>query len=132
MTRSTIDVATRYLPALLLCVGIFLVSSMPKPPIPEVLVFWNSDKLLHAAAYCLFAVLVLVGAVARAGGVTRGARIEAALFAVGYGVTDELHQSIVPGRTMSVLDLTADTIGALLGAFVVGNLVLRAWRRAAG
>lgn len=122
MTRS--DVAKRYLPALAACVAIFIVSSMRRPPIPEVLEFWNSDKLLHAAAYCVLAVLLLVGARARAGALTTGARVEAALLAALYGVSDELHQSFVPGRSMSGLDVAADALGAALGAFVVGALVL--------
>lgn len=34
--------------------------------------------------------------------------------AVGYGITDEFHQSFVPGRTMSAADLLVDLIGASL------------------
>lgn len=33
-----------------------------------------------------------------------------------YGVSDEFHQSFVPGRYPSVSDIAADTIGAFLGA----------------
>ncbi len=33
-----------------------------------------------------------------------------------YGVTDEFHQSFVPGRHPSLSDVVADTIGALVGA----------------
>lgn len=36
------------------------------------------------------------------------------IFTSLYGVTDELHQYFVPGRTSDVLDWTADTIGALI------------------
>ncbi|MBI1947071.1 MAG: VanZ family protein [Deltaproteobacteria bacterium] len=132
MSRRAVDVALRYLPALLGAAAIFAVSSMPRPPIPEVLVFWDSDKLLHAAAYCVLAVAVLYGARARAGGLTMGARAEAALAAALYGVTDEWHQSFVPGRSMSSYDLIADALGACLGAMVgglvVGVLVPRARR----
>lgn len=32
-----------------------------------------------------------------------------------YGVSDEFHQSFVPGRCMDVFDWVADTIGALVG-----------------
>lgn len=35
------------------------------------------------------------------------------LFAALYGVSDELHQSFVPGRTASVLDWMTDVFGAL-------------------
>lgn len=33
---------------------------------------------------------------------------------VAYGVVDELHQSAVPGRTCSVMDLGSDAMGAWL------------------
>ena len=32
-----------------------------------------------------------------------------------YGVSDELHQSFVPGRTMTAIDLAFDVVGAGLG-----------------
>jgi VanZ family protein len=114
MSRRFVDVAIRYLPALMGAAAIFAVSSMPRPPIPEVLVFWNSDKLLHAAAYCVLAVLVLYGARARAGGLTTGARAEAAITAALYGVTDEWHQSFEPSRTATVRDVLFDAAGVAL------------------
>jgi VanZ family protein len=33
-----------------------------------------------------------------------------------YGVSDEFHQSFVPGRNPSLSDVVADTVGALAGA----------------
>jgi len=36
------------------------------------------------------------------------------IFTSLYGVTDELHQYFVPGRTSDVLDWIADTLGALI------------------
>ena len=43
----------------------------------------------------------------------------AVLLAVGYGVTDEWHQSFVPGRTPELRDLLADAVGSTFGAGVV-------------
>lgn len=40
------------------------------------------------------------------------------LFGLIYGVSDEFHQIFVPGRTATFLDLTVDTLGALIGGFV--------------
>ncbi|MCC7071933.1 MAG: VanZ family protein [Deltaproteobacteria bacterium] len=129
MARPASQVAIRYLPALVGAVAIFAVSSMSRPPIPEILEFWNSDKLLHAIAYAGLATLILIGARARTGHLGWSARLEAALGATLYGMSDEWHQSFVPGRGMSSYDLIADTAGACLGAFVLGVLVLRRWPR---
>ena len=41
-----------------------------------------------------------------------------AFLAVAFGVTDEVHQSFVPGRNADLMDLVADTLGASLGAVI--------------
>lgn len=122
--------AAGYLPLVAGCAAIFAVSSLPRPPIPELLEFWNSDKLLHALAYCVLGVLALFGAWVRVGALSRGARAEAVIVTSLYGLSDELHQSFVPGRSMSGADLVADVAGGLLGALVVGVAILRARDRA--
>ena len=43
-----------------------------------------------------------------------------------YGLSDELHQYFVPGRTASPLDAMADTIGVAFGVFIWG--ILMDWR----
>jgi VanZ family protein len=42
-----------------------------------------------------------------------------------YGITDEWHQSYVPGRSPDVRDVVADTVGAVLAMLVVAWLVRR-------
>ena len=39
----------------------------------------------------------------------------ATLITVGYGCFDELHQALVPGRFASVLDVSLNTLGAVIG-----------------
>lgn len=82
-----------------------------------------SDKHAHVLAYALLcALIVLPLAGGRWIGVTWRTVLAAALLAIGYGITDEIHQSFVPGRDMSMLDLAADTVGACASA-----AGLRAW-----
>ncbi|HHB76440.1 MAG TPA: VanZ family protein, partial [Desulfobulbus sp.] len=38
--------------------------------------------------------------------------ISVVIFCLLYGVSDEWHQSFVPGRTPDILDIAADTFGA--------------------
>jgi VanZ family protein len=42
----------------------------------------------------------------------------AAALSAAYGITDELHQSFVPGRFCTVSDMAADGIGSLAGAAI--------------
>lgn len=96
---------------------LFALSSVPNAgPLPADL----SDKVAHLVAYAGLAVLLMRGT---SGGTWAGCTSAAALAAWAiaslYGVTDEWHQSFVPGRSPSGLDLVADTAGAALGAFAV-------------
>ncbi|MEZ4248249.1 MAG: VanZ family protein [Polyangiales bacterium] len=45
-----------------------------------------------------------------------------AFLAAAFGLSDELHQAFVPGRTAEVLDFVADVLGASCGAFARGLL----------
>jgi VanZ family protein len=47
----------------------------------------------------------------------------ALLFTIMYGITDEIHQLFVWGRTTDILDVTADSIGGLL--FVIAFSVFQ-------
>jgi len=88
------------------------------------------DWLLHGIEFGVLAAACLYGA-------TRGfdrryrsgkAAMLALSIAVVFGALDELHQSFVPGRDVSLHDWISDSIGALL---VVLILVL-VWNRSAG
>ncbi len=71
------------------------------------------DGLWHGLGYGLLAALVLRAlAAARWQAVTGRTALLAAALATGYGVTDELHQWLVPGRTADWWDLFADATGA--------------------
>jgi VanZ family protein len=94
---------------------IFYLSSQSDVSIPSAL----SDKSWHSIGYTGFAMLIVR---ALAGGFPRRISTITAFLAIAlataYGVTDEFHQSFVPGRTSDVHDLFADATGAAIGAFV--------------
>ena len=69
------------------------------------------DKPAHAAEYALLGYFLARGL----GG--RRAALLGFFLAVGYSVLDEFHQSFVPGRDPSGLDLLADAFGAGVGAW---------------
>jgi VanZ family protein len=117
----------RWLPFAAACAGIWILSSMPHPPVPEVLHFQHADKLLHFLAYAVLGGLALVGMGARER--TRSALAAWALVAI-WGVCDEWHQSFVPGRTACVGDLAADLCAVGIG--LVAHRARRAARRRSG
>jgi VanZ family protein len=94
--------------------ALFVLSSIPNPP---GLARPGSDKVVHSA---LYAGLAVVAARALARGRVFDVRLAhalgALLIAVAYGAFDEFHQSFVAGRTSSLGDLGADTLGAAAAA----------------
>jgi VanZ family protein len=100
-------------PVVLWACLIFTLSSLPGgslrlPPIP------CADKLAHAGVYGVFA-LALLRALRR--GTSWPAPLLCAVTlgaALVYGISDELHQSFVPGRSVEALDVAADAAGATL------------------
>ena len=105
---------------------IFTLSSYPflQPP-GEVS---GRDKLAHLVVYGILG--HLVGNVAWEDIRNRRARRFVAAVAFGFlwGVFDEIYQGLVPGRFVSGLDLTADTIGAFLGVLTSWNAAVRGTR----
>jgi VanZ family protein len=105
--------------------AIFYVSGLQTAPLPEDV----SDKTAHLAAYTILAVLSVR---AVAGGlpcrVTWRIAWLALAIAGGYGIVDEIHQTLVPGRSGSIADWYADVAGALIGigaCWLWGMIALR-------
>lgn len=112
-------------PLMAWAVTIFLLSSFPQVsrlPLP-----YHLDKLAHAVVYGILA-WTAQRAFFHQSWWEAGRKWSIALaiaFATLYGLTDEFHQSFVPGRVSSVLDLGADVLGAIVAMSWV------AWRRRA-
>lgn len=109
----------------LYCWAIFLGSSDPNPPMPD-FYFPGMDKLAHMVLFGGLGALVSVGIrhAARKPGLTAQWTVPV-LFVAVYGLSDEIHQRYVPGRTFDLADWAADIAGALLAQTV---LYVFAWR----
>lgn len=108
----------RLLPAIAWMVAIFVVSA--QPTVPQLPGFLSSltSAIGHFTVYAVLAALLwwVLGAF----GVPAGRRFVIAFAgALVYGISDEWHQSFVPGRTPSVIDLFVDAIGALTGLVII-------------
>jgi VanZ family protein len=107
------DIVPRWLPALLLMAVIFVFSSRSSDELPD---FGGWDyffkKGAHALGYGLLALSYL-----RA--LPRRNYLLAWFLAVLYSATDEFHQSFVPGRHASVVDVIVfDNLGAMIALYL--------------
>lgn len=99
---------------------LFWLSHQPTLDTPSL--FSGQDKLFHAGAYGLLGILLLGSRRPEFTGYTGSQALTAALLASLYGISDEFHQSFVPGRSPEVLDWVADTTGALLAVLLLAQL----------
>jgi VanZ family protein len=105
-------------PLALYALAIFLASGRSNPPVADL----ASDKLLHAAAYAVFAVLAYRALHGGLGRYRPAAAAGAVALSAVYGGLDELHQALVPGRFPSAGDWLADVSGALAATVVLAVL----------
>ena len=107
--------------ALLIAAFLFVESSFASPSVggPR-----TNDLVSSIAHLCIYGALAYCCLHAFSkGGIARAALIALGVFL--YGVSDELHQSLVPSREPSVTDAALDLTGALLGSLGVELLGLR-------
>ncbi|MDR0909473.1 MAG: VanZ family protein [Spirochaetaceae bacterium] len=116
MNNRAIKILFR-LPALIIAIGIFSLSAQSVLPQPKGIFGW--DKFQHLLAYAslsfcagfwfstqdwkakpVFALLITIAV------------------SILYGLSDEIHQYFTPGRDCNIFDLLADSLGALIGAFL--------------
>ncbi len=114
-----------WLPVIVWCGLIFFQSAFPPP---EQVPRWpHFDKLLHFGAYGLLAALIcraLNTAALFHGKPVRLITCGIVLTTL-YGLSDEWHQSFVPGRSAELADLLADFAGALVGSTICVKLLRR-------
>ena len=121
-----------WVPVVLYCALIFVLSSVSDvPSLPGDM----SDKTGHGLLYLGLGFLV---ARALAGGLGQPLRLGmvavSIVLSTVYGLSDECHQWFVPSREFDLRDLTADAVGASIGAGVswlcgiIGPVLRRARR----
>jgi len=91
--------------------------------------------MAHATAFAILAVLLawFVDATALARPPRSTLRLYAAAWVITvlYGISDEIHQAFVPGRSPAVIDVAADGVGAALG-LAIWIFLRRRSRRSSG
>ena len=100
-----------WLPLLVGLSASFYLSSRPGRDVPHLM----PDAVAHVVEYAVLGLLVLR---AFNRGMSRRPSLRvlllSILFCMGWGVSDEYHQALVPGREASLEDLVSDFVGVLL------------------
>ena len=108
------------------CGLLYYLSDQPRLRPPQGMP--SSDTVAHVAAYAVLGWLWTVALRETWEGCSSLAVVLfTLLLTLGYGLSDEWHQSFVPGRVSSTADVVADVIGGGLGA---GSFFLWTRRRA--
>ncbi len=100
-----------WLPVIIWAGLIFYLSSVPDLK-TSLETFWDTilRKIAHMVEYGIFFLLL-----ARA---MKKPLIWPVILSILYAISDEFHQSFVPGRNMALLDVYFDSVGVLLGYLV--------------
>lgn len=83
-------------------------------------------KSAHLVEYAILGALTCRAQVAPRMPIPRSLALRTLAACAAYALLDEAHQSFVPSRTGSIVDVLVDTTGATIGAFTIA-----AWRNRA-
>ena len=115
MTRNRIPGI--WLGVFLYALLIFGLSAVPAPYVP--LEISRLDKLFHFILYFPFGLLVLK-ALRASFDSGKLYSLLIAIFVISiYALSDEFHQTFVPGRQFSLIDMSFDVEGALTGCLLI-------------
>jgi VanZ family protein len=105
---------------------IFYLSSRTWDGVP---LFPGADKIIHTMIYAGLGFLCVWSL--RITSLKTRAQIFpiAAIIAFIYGITDEIHQLFVAGRSCELSDLLSDATGAVLGSWIAVTLAKRIRRQ---
>ena len=112
-----------WLPPVLWMGMIFFLSAQPTlPHHPDNLFDLILKKAGHAVEYGILAFLLWRALSQGQGTLSRSALVTAFLISVLYAASDEYHQTFVPGRKGTLVDVGFDTVGALVALLAMGSL----------
>jgi len=104
-------------PAVLWASFIFFMSSRPNLSAGT---FPFSDKIAHFVVYLIFGFFVARFVAGDREILSRKRFFLSLLIIVVYALSDEFHQTFVPGRTAELGDLLSDFAGGVCGIFIYG------------
>jgi VanZ family protein len=110
--RDETSLVARWTPVVLWMLVVFFFSSLPRLGSLGLVPDWIS----HPVEYGVGAALVCRALSGGRRPIAARTALAAVLLVTGYGVTDEYHQSFVPGRDADPLDVAKDLAGATVAS----------------
>lgn len=107
-----------WLPVVGWCAVIFTLSSIPTLPSPKI-IWWDFllKKTAHVVEYALLYFLVFRALTGKEKQTGKSKYWLAFGFCLVYALSDEYHQSLVPGRHCKLMDVGFDSLGMLVSRF---------------
>jgi hypothetical protein len=122
---TTAEKIARLVPAALYAALIYGVSSIPASGVPPL----GDDRILHFVEYFGFGICLAFAAAAWARErFTLSHAVVASIAGLAWAVSDEWHQSFVPGRDPSLSDLLFDGLGLVAAQALILGLAARGGR----
>jgi VanZ family protein len=113
---------TRWAAVVIWAAVIFHLSSLSR--LPPFVATWSLTALAHFVEYAVLTLLLIRALAAHRLARSRALWI-AVVLAIAYGVSDEYHQSFVPNRRPSRLDLVVDSLGVLAASLLAVSTYAR-------
>ena len=110
------------MPLIVYWIILFTATSIPAQSVPS---FGIGDKFNHFFAYFILAILLYLTLSFQEKSLflQRNAALLTIAVVLLYGVLDELHQMLIPGRSAEFLDWAADAVGAICGVLIISSLL---------
>jgi len=107
---------------------ISIVSHLPQDDIPESITSGpdNIDLLFHFAEYSILGFL-LFRSITSDELLTFHPFYGSLLIGISFAILDEFHQSFVPGRHMSSIDMIFDSLGILFGTSICSRIAFNSF-----
>ena len=107
-----------YLPLAVYWIVLFIATSIPSEYVPSIGV---ADKFNHFFAYLVLSVLLYLTLYFQKKYLIlkKYPGFFSLIIASLYGIFDELHQMLIPGRSAELLDWIADFVGIIIGVLIV-------------
>jgi VanZ family protein len=121
MLQSTLKHLAK-IPALLCSMGIYYFSSLPQAPFVMTTFQWQ-DKIFHFFAYFFYGATLALAVHYHLGKNVKKNIPWILIIGCLFALSDEFHQSFVPGRTSEIGDIIADCLGIGMAVLVYWGII---------